>query len=105
MQQLLTLLLGALSLGDVSDRAREHGRFGAVDARDGQLDGKLAGVGAHGRQLHAPADQTGLSGLHHAPQSGAMGVAELGWDRQRGQLEPIASRPGSDIASAAGLNS
>src|SRR2546425_7504415 len=48
-------LLGLLALSDVTHEAGEDGRILQTHARDGQLDGKLAAVRAHGRHFHAPA--------------------------------------------------
>ena len=68
--------LGAPALGHVAHVAAEERRSGQVRARDGQLDGEGAAVGAHGGELDRVADDPPGAGVHVALQAAAMVLAQ-----------------------------
>src|SRR3954451_12861431 len=59
----LHVLLRTLAFAQVAQIAREHRRVLTADAGDRDLDGELASVGAHARQLEALPDDRGLARL------------------------------------------
>ncbi len=92
-------LLVALAAGDVADVAGELRRALDLRLRDRDLDGELAAVGAHRRQLDGMADELPLAGRDVLRDAVAMRLAQGGRDDQLGQLAPhhlggrVAERP------------
>ena len=92
-------LLVALAAGGVADVAGELRRALDLRLRDRDLDGELAAVGAHRRQLDGMADELPLAGRDVLRDAVAMRLAQGGRDDQLGQLAPhhlvgrVAERP------------
>jgi hypothetical protein len=79
-------LLGALALGDVAEMGGKNRRTVGGDARDGQLDGKLRPVGAHGGDLDALTEHLGRAAAEHPGHAGAMAFAHGGRDDEVAHL-------------------
>ena len=96
-------LVALVALRDVAQRDREEERAGDVDARDRELGGERAQVGADRVHLEPGAEQRARAGLEHGGELGAM---LRGRSSARGSRWPIASlRVQPNVSSVAGFTS
>src|SRR5262245_54327447 len=89
--------LSARFVAEMSRTAPED-RLG-LDLAQRQLDGELAAVRAHARQLHPPSEHAPVAGLHEASEGGGVALAKRRRHDQFGHRPPqrllarIAKRP------------
>jgi hypothetical protein len=69
--------------------AREERRAFEGDARDGELDGELAPIGTHSRDLDPAAQDVALAALHVAREASPMSRTQL---RRHDQIRHVPSR-------------
>ena len=82
------LLFRALAVGDVAHVRGERHLPGQAGAGDGQLDGKLGAVGAHGWHLDPAVQDTGLPGLQMAGEAAPVCLPQC---RRHDRLREVAA--------------
>ena len=103
------LLLGAVALGDIADKARESDGPGQAGAGDGQLRREFAAIGAHRRDLDPPVQDVRISGGQVAGETEPVllaqrrrhdGFAQLPADQLIGRAPEDSHRAGVDVGYA-----